>query len=53
MHEELDVHAEMYHRTKIDALRAEGERLRAQLRQRGVDPTLILHEAQRARGDDE
>jgi uncharacterized protein YjaG (DUF416 family) len=49
MHEELDVHAELYHRTRIEALRAEGERLRHELRRRGVDPTLILLEAQQAR----
>lgn len=49
MHEVLDVHAEVYHRHKIDALRAEGERLRHELRRRGIDPTHILMEARQAR----
>jgi hypothetical protein len=48
-YEGLDVHAEVYHRHKIDALRAEGERLREELRQRGLDPTMILHEVQQTR----
>jgi len=41
----LDLHAELYHRTKVEALRAEGERLRHELRRRGVDPASILTEA--------
>ena len=45
-HETLDVHAEMYHRIKIEALRAEGTRLRHELRRRGADPATILLEAQ-------
>ena len=49
MNGRLDLHAEWYHRTKIAALRAEGERLRHELRRRGVDPTLILHEAHQTR----
>lgn len=44
-----NVHAELYHRTKLEALREEGERLRRELRQRGVDPTAILTEARQAR----
>ena len=47
MHGELDLHAELYHRNKIDALRAEGVRLRHELRRRGADPTNILLQAQR------
>jgi hypothetical protein len=47
--EEIDVHAEVYHRHKIEALRAEGERLRNELRQHGVDPTHILLQAQERR----
>jgi hypothetical protein len=35
----------LYHRTKVEALRAEGERLRHELRRRGVDPASILMEA--------
>jgi hypothetical protein len=49
MHEVLDVHAEVYHRHKIDALRAEGERLRHELRRRGVDPTHVLSEVHQSR----
>jgi hypothetical protein len=44
IYEGRDVHAEVYHQSKIEALRAEGERLRHELRRRGVDPTMILHE---------
>jgi hypothetical protein len=44
-----NVHAELYHRTKLEALRAEGERLRRELRQRGVDPSAILTQARQAR----
>ena len=44
-----NVHAELYQRTKLEALREEGERLRRELRQRGVDPTAILTEARQAR----
>ena len=49
IHERLDLHAELYHRHKIEALRAEGERLRHELRRRGVDPTLILHQVEQTR----
>lgn len=45
MYDGLDVHAEVYHRHKIEALRLEGERLRDELRRRGLDPTMILLEA--------
>jgi hypothetical protein len=45
----LDLHAELYHRTKVDALREEGERLRRELRRRGVDPAIVLMEARRSR----
>jgi len=48
-HETLDLHAELYHRMKIDALRAEGTRLRHELRQRGVDPAMVLLEARQQR----
>lgn len=48
---ELDLHAELYHRTKIEALRAEGVRLRHALRQRGVDPAAILLQAQQRRAE--
>jgi hypothetical protein len=41
-----DLHAEVYHRTKLEALRAEGERLRHELRRRGIDPASILMGAQ-------
>jgi hypothetical protein len=51
LHEELDLHAELYHRTKIEALRAEGMRLRHELRQRGVDPATILLHARQQRTD--
>jgi hypothetical protein len=44
-----DLHAELYHRTKVEALRAEGERLRLELRRRGVDPAAILMEARQSR----
>ena len=44
-HEMIDVHAELYHRNKIEALRAEGERLRKELILRGVDPGYVLVEA--------
>jgi hypothetical protein len=47
-----DLHAELYHRTKIDAVRAEGQRLRHELRRHGLDPALILlAEQQRRRAD--
>ena len=49
MYDTLDVHAEVYHRHKIEALRAEGERLRNELRRRGVDPTIILSQAHQGR----
>ena len=41
-HGRLDLHAEVYHRNKIAALRAEGERLRHELKRQGADPALIL-----------
>lgn len=44
--EALDLHAELYHRMRIEALRAEGTRLRHELRQRGADPISILLQAQ-------
>jgi hypothetical protein len=44
-----DLHAELYHRSKVEALRAEGERLRHELRRRGIDPAAILMEAQQSR----
>ena len=53
MYETLDVHAEVYHRHKIEALRVEGERLRDELRRRGLDPTMILLEAHQGRRSDE
>ena len=53
MHEELDVHAELYHRNRIEALRAEGSWLRHELRRRGADPTMILSEAQQGRRESE
>ncbi len=49
MYEGLDVHAEVYHRHKIEALRIEGERLRDELRRRGLDPTMVLLEAYQSR----
>jgi hypothetical protein len=51
MHEELDVHAELYHRNKLEELRAEGNRLRHELRRRGADPAMILLEAQQDRNE--
>ncbi|HTD67087.1 MAG TPA: hypothetical protein VK846_11220 [Candidatus Limnocylindria bacterium] len=45
--QQLDLHAEWYHRLKLDALRAEGERLRHELRRLGLDPASILMQAQR------
>jgi hypothetical protein len=39
------LHADFYHRQKIEAARAEGERLRRELRERGVDPGLVLVQA--------
>ena len=51
MPDELDVHAELYHRNKLEALRAEGNRLRHELRRRGADPAMILLEAQQQRGE--
>ena len=53
MYETMDVHAEVYHRHKIEALRVEGERLREELRRRGVDPTMILLEAHQNRRGEE
>jgi len=49
MYDTLDVHAEVYHHHKIEALRAEGERLRDELRRRGIDPTMILLEVHQSR----
>jgi hypothetical protein len=45
----MNLHAELYHRAKLDALRAEGERLRHELRRRGVDPAAILSQARPSR----
>ena len=45
MDETSRLHAELYHRQKIAALREEGERLRKELRLRGVDPGTVLIEA--------
>jgi len=45
-HGRLDLHAELYHRSKIAALRAEGERLRHELRRHGMDPSLVLLKTQ-------
>ena len=53
MYETMDVHAEVYHRHKIEALRVEGQRLREELRRRGVDPTMILLEAHQHRSAEE
>jgi hypothetical protein len=39
------LHADFYHRQKIEAARAEGERLRRELRERGLDPGLVLVQA--------
>ena len=39
------MHADFYHRQKIEAARAEGERLRRELREQGLDPALVLIEA--------
>lgn len=36
------LHADFYHRQQIESLRAEGERLRRELRLRGVNPSEIL-----------
>jgi hypothetical protein len=47
MQTKLDFHAELYHRTKMEALRAEGLRLRHELKMRGADPALILLANQR------
>jgi hypothetical protein len=52
MHGRLDLHAEWYHRSKIAALRAEGERLRHELRRQGMDPALILKTQQSRRESD-
>ena len=52
MYEALDVHAEVYHHHKIEALRVEGERLRDELRRRGVDPTMVLLEAHQDRAEE-
>ena len=46
----FDLQAEWYHRLKLEALRAEGERLRHELRRRGLDPTSILSEVRQRRG---
>jgi len=43
------LHADFYHRQKIEAARAEGERLRRELRQQGVDPALVLIKADLSR----
>jgi len=43
------LHADFYHRQKIAALRAEGEQLRRELRQRGIDPAAVLVQADLAR----
>ena len=40
-----NVHAEVYHRQKIDAAREEGERLRRELLLRGIDPSSVLMQA--------
>lgn len=45
----MNLHAEVYHRAKLDALRAEGERLRRELRRRGVDPSAVLSQARQPR----
>lgn len=39
------LHAEFYHLKKIEEARAEGERLRRELRERGIDPVTVLIEA--------
>lgn len=44
--QKLDLHAEWYYRCKLDALRAEGERLRYELRRLGLDPARVLMQAQ-------
>jgi hypothetical protein len=46
---EADLHAEVYHQSKIAKLREEGEYLRRELRQRGIDPAIVLLEAQQRR----
>jgi len=46
----FDLQAEWYHRLKLEALRAEGERLRHELRRRGLDPASILTELRERRG---
>ena len=46
---ELDFHAELNHLTKMESLRAEGVRLRRELRRLGADPALILLAAQERR----
>lgn len=43
------IHADFYHRQKIAAVKAEGERLREELRRLGVDPAMVLIEADIAR----
>ena len=45
MDETAHLHAEQHHRQKIAALREEGERLRRELRQRGIDPGAVLSQA--------
>jgi hypothetical protein len=40
-----NLHAELYHRQKIDAARLERERLRRELLLRGIDPSSILIQA--------
>ena len=49
MRRRLDLQAEWHHRTKLEALRAEGERLRHELRRHGLDPTSILVQARQTR----
>ena len=43
------LHADFYHQQKIAALRAEGEKLRRELRDRGVDPATVLVQTDTAR----
>ena len=51
MHEKPGLHAEWYHRDRIEELRAEGERLRHELRRCGIDPSTILHAVKQSRRD--
>jgi hypothetical protein len=39
------LHADFYHRKKLELAREEGERLREELRQRGIDPATVLIDA--------